>query len=119
MPARTVDVTRLSPEDMEKSYLEYRKACYDTVYRNSLATGVLDQFTPAITFSDFVRLLPVASNKLGAAQLLLDALVKYGALRRTDETPVRYQAVRDPATPDIDESLLELATGKRSLEELR
>lgn len=119
MTTQIVDITELSPEEMEKSYLEYRKACYDIVYRNSLTTGVLDKFTSAITFNDFVRQLPVASNKLGAAQLLLDALVKYGALERVDEAPARYQAVKNPATPDVDEGLLELATGKRSLEELR
>lgn len=119
MTTKIVDVAQLPPEEMEKSYLEYRKACYDIVYRSSITTGVMGIFTSPITFNDFVRRLPVASNKLGPAQLLLDALVKYGALERIDEPPVRYQAVKNPATPDIDESLLETATGKRTLEELR
>lgn len=119
MTAQTLDISELSPDEMEVAYLEYRKACYDIVYRNSLEHGVIDKFSSAITFHDFVRQLPVASNKLGAAQLLLDALVKYGALERVSGEPTRYQAVRDPATPQIDERLIEIATGKRSLEELR
>jgi len=104
---------------MERAYLEYRKACYDIVYRNCLERGVMDHFSGPITFGDFVRKLPVASNKLGAAQLLLDALVKYGALDRLGGDEVRYQAREAVPDPDLDEHLIEVATGKRSVQELR
>lgn len=119
MAAQTLDTTQLPPEEMERAYLEYRKACYDIVYRNSLERGVMDLFSSPMSFDDFVRKLPVASNKLGPAQLLLDALVKYGALDRVGEEPVRYQAREIGPEPELDEDLLEVATGKRSLAELR
>jgi len=114
-----VELSQLSPEDMEQAYLEYRRACYDIVYRNSIERGVLEKFASPITFDDFVRLLPVASNKLGAAQLLLNALVKYGALEVVKEEPIRYRAAKEVSPAELDEGLIEIATGKRSLAELR
>ena len=42
MSALTLDTTQLPPEEMERAYLEYRKACYDIVYRNSVERGVMD-----------------------------------------------------------------------------
>jgi SAM-dependent methyltransferase len=119
MTVQALDVSQLSPEDMEKAYLEYRKACYDIVYRNSIERGVLAKFASPITFDDFVRQLPVASNKLGAAQLLLNALIKYGALERVNGQPTHYQAAQNPPLPQLDEKLIEIATGKRSVAELR
>jgi SAM-dependent methyltransferase len=119
MTAPALDVTQLPPAEMEQAYLEYRRACYDIVYRNCLERGVMDHFSGPVTFGDFVRKLPVASNKLGAAQLLLDALVKYGALERLGGDEVRYQAREAVPDPGLDEHLIEVATGKRSVQELR
>lgn len=119
MTSQTAELSELSPQDMEKAYLEYRKACYDIVYRNSIERGVIEKFASPITFDDFVTDLPVVSNKLGAARLLLDALVKYGALEQVGGEPPRYQAAKELPATDLDEGLIELATGKRSLTELR
>lgn len=119
MTMQASDFAQLSPEKMEEAYLEYRKACYDIVYRNCLERGVMDKFSSGITFDEFVSQLPVATNKLAAAQLLLDALAKYGALERVAGEQTIYQARADLPEPELDESLIELATGKRSLAELR
>ena len=119
MTAQTLDISQSLPEEVERAYLEYRKACYNIVYRNCVERGVLDLFSSPISFEDFVRELPVASNKLGPAQLLLDALVKYGALDRAGGDKVRYQVREAMPDSEIDEGLIQMATGKRSLAELR
>lgn len=119
MPNSTFELAELSPEEMEEAYLEYRRACYDIVYRNCLEQGVLDLFSAPITFGEFAARLPVADNKLPAAQLLIDALVKYGALECIAGNPVRYGSRFGPPDAEFDDKLIYRATGKRSVAELR
>jgi hypothetical protein len=114
-----VDVTLLPPEEMETAYMEYRRACYDIVYRSSLERGLMRLFSSPLSFDELVVALPVAANKRRAAQLLLDALVKYGALERLPGAPVKYRAVPELADPQFDEALIRLATNKESVAELR
>lgn len=112
------DVVDLAPEEMEKSYLEYRRACYDVVYRNCVEHGIFDHLKSPTTLEEFGACMGVVDAKLPVARLLLEALVKYGAVERADGD--RYTAVPGgPQPAPLDERLLWQATGKRSFEELR
>ncbi|GII79739.1 hypothetical protein Sru01_47210 [Sphaerisporangium rufum] len=113
------DVVDLTPEQMEKAYLEYRRACYDIVYRNCLERGVFDMLKTPATVEEFGGRMGVVPGKLPVAKLLLDALVKYGAVERTGVDTPRYAAVPGgPAPAPFDTDLIFLATGKSSVEEL-
>jgi len=112
------DVANLTPEQMEAAYLEYRRACYDIVYRTCREEGVLDRLAEPATLEEFSDRMNVVKDKREVAQLLLDALVKYGAVRRLDGGT--YQAVPEgPQVRDFDTELIYLATEKRSVEELK
>ncbi|RCV49011.1 class I SAM-dependent methyltransferase [Marinitenerispora sediminis] len=119
MTTTQTDIYSLPPEEVERAYLEYRRACYDIVYRTCAERGLFDLLTSPRTTEEFCRDFGVADNKQHVARLLLDALVKYGAVRRTDEEPARYVETRDSAArSDFDRELIHLATGRSSVEEL-
>lgn len=115
------DVVDLAPEEMETAYLEYRRACYDIVYRNCVEHGVFDLLERPATLAEFGDRMGVVPSKLPVAGLLLDALVKYGAVRRIDDDgQARYAAVPGgPAPKPFDDRLIALATGRNSFEELK
>src|SRR5437868_12312169 len=92
MTTKEADVMDLAPEEMEKAYLEYRRACYDIVYRTCVDHDVFDLLKTPCTLEEFGAQMGVVASKLPVAQLLLDALLKYGALERT--TDGRYAALR-------------------------
>jgi SAM-dependent methyltransferase len=116
----TIDVIDMTPEQMEKAYLEYRRACYDIVYRNCVEHGVFDSLKTPSTLEEFGGRMGVVPSKLPVAQLLLDALVKYGAVERIAGAEPRFAAVAGgPSPAPFDEDLIFLATGKRSIEELK
>lgn len=117
---QVLDITSVSPAKMEQAYLEYRRACYDIVYRDCVDRGVFDLLRTPRTLEEFADGLGVVPGKRTAAQRLLDALVKHGAVRRSEDRPPRYEAVTQlPAQRPFDEDLIFLATGKRSVAELR
>jgi SAM-dependent methyltransferase len=119
MVAVEADVADLAPEEMERAYLEYRRACYDIVYRNAVERGVLDHLQAPVTLAEFAKRMGVLPDKVPVAGLLLDALVRYGGIRRIDGTPPRYQtSPADAPASTFDEDLLYLATEKRSFQEL-
>lgn len=116
----TAEVENLSPEEMERAYLEYRRACYDIVYRNCMEHGVFDLLASPCTAAEFCARMEVVPDKAHVAQLLLNALVKYGAVQASAEDPPRYSAAPGgPPRTDFDEGLIFVATGKQSVEELR
>lgn len=120
MPTSTADIAELSPQEMEQAYLEYRRACYDIVYRNCLDRGVFDLLNTPATLDDFADRMGVVPQKMPVAELLLAALVKYGVVERTDDRPPLYRSIPSgPLRRDLDERLIFLATNKRSVEELR
>src|SRR6266536_2204365 len=113
-------IVDLTPQEMERAYLEYRRACYDIVYRNAIEHGVLDLLTTPATLEAFAERMGVVPAKVPTAELLLKALVKYGALERLHDRPARYRAVPGgPPEQPFDEALIFLATGRRSVEELK
>ena len=119
MTVSSVDSTELSPAEMERAYLEYRRACYDIVYRNSAEHGFLALLDKPVTLAEINERWGVVANKRPVTELLLAALVKYGAVTRTGDTPPRFRAAPDKRSPAFDEDLIFLATGHRSIEELR
>jgi SAM-dependent methyltransferase len=113
------ELTDIPPARMEAAYLEYRRACYEIVYRDCLAHGVLDLLRTPATMAEFGDRMGVVPEKLAAAGCLLDALAKHGAVRRTPGPPLRYAAAEDlPAPQELDTGLIQLATGKQSVEDL-
>lgn len=116
----TVEVDDLSPQEMERAYLEYRRACYDIVYRNCVEHGVFELLASPCTAAEFCDRMKVVPGKARVAQLLLNALVKYGAVQETTDYPPRYLATPGgPPRTDFDEELIFVATGKGSMAELR
>lgn len=114
---RKLDVADLSPEEMERAYLEYRRACYDIVYRNCLDHGVFDQLGKPVTLGEFADRMGVVASKVPVAELLLKALIKYGAVEHVEG---RYQATPGgPPKQTFDENLIRLATNKDSVTELQ
>lgn len=110
----------LAPDEMERAYLEYRKACYDIVYRTAVDRGVLDHITGETSLAEFADRAGVVPDKVPVAGLLLDALAQYGALRRSAGEPPRYWVVAGgPPERNLDESLIFVATGKQTFEELQ
>lgn len=118
MTATTIDVADLTPEEMERAYLEYRRACYDIVYRNAIEKGVMELLREPVTTERFAELMSVVPAKVFVAGLLLEALTKYGALVRDDATGT-YAAAPEPPRRQLDLALVKLATGRGSFEELR
>jgi SAM-dependent methyltransferase len=113
----TVDVPL---ETMEDAYLEYRRACYDIVYRNCVEHGVMAALRAPATLTQLGERIGVVPAKLPVAELLLKALTKYGAVRLSAGDPPRYTAVpTGPPVRRFDEELIYLATGKRSVEQLQ
>ncbi|MBP2327305.1 SAM-dependent methyltransferase [Kibdelosporangium banguiense] len=118
MTVQTFDVVDLSPEEMERSYLEYRRACYDIVYRNAVDRGVLKVLDKPVTLAQFAEKFHVVPDKVDVAGLLLKALVKHGAVKH-DPDKDTYTAVAEPPTHELDIDLIRQATGRDSFEELR
>jgi SAM-dependent methyltransferase len=118
MTAQTVDITDLSPEEMERAYLEYRRACYDIVYRNAVDKGVLKVLDKPVTLDQFAEKFGVVPEKKNVAGLLLKALVKHGAVRY-DESTGEYGTSGETPQQDLDIGLIRLATGRDSFEQLR
>lgn len=113
-----VDVVDLSPEEMERAYLEYRRACYDIVHRNAVDKGVLEVLRTPVTLEQFAERFGVVRDKVSVADLLLKALVRHGAVRH-DQATGAYQAVAEPPRHELDIDLIRLATGRDSFEDLR
>lgn len=113
-----VDVVDLPPDEMERAYLEYRRACYDIVHRNAIDKGVIDILRTPVTLTEFADRLGVVPDKVPVAELLLKALVRHGAVA-FDAATGRYAAVAQPPTHTLDIDLIRLATGRESLQELR
>ena len=120
MTTTVQDIADLEPQEMERAYLEYRKACYDIVYRTALDHGVLDHLDKETSLDEFAQRAGVVPDKVWVAGLLLDALTKYGALTRTAGSPARYTVVPGgPTDRELDERLIFTATGKRTFEQLQ
>jgi SAM-dependent methyltransferase len=118
-PAVT-DIADLPPARMEQAYLEYRRACYDIVYRNSRDHGIFELLRTPVTLPEFGERMGVVPEKIPVAELVLKALVKYGAVEVVRGDPPRYSAVPGgPPRRHFDEDLIYLATGRRSVEELK
>jgi SAM-dependent methyltransferase len=113
-----VDIVDLPPDEVERAYLEYRRACYDIVHRNAVDKGVLDLLRTPVTLEEFAERFGVVPEKVSVAGLLLKALVRHGAVSHDTGTD-RYTAVTDPPRHELDIDLIRLATGRDSFEELR
>lgn len=113
-----VDLLELPPDEMERAYLEYRRACYDIVYRNAVDKGVIDVLRDPVTVAEFADRLGVVPDKVPVAELLLKALVRHGAVS-FDAGAGRYAAVARPPEHTLDIGLIRLATGHDSFQELR
>lgn len=117
-PIKT-DLASLAPSEMERAYLEYRRACYGFLYRAAADRGALEHLRKPTTLEEFAERIGVVALKKPVAGRLLDALVRYGGVRRTAGRPPRYVAVAPNELPTTcDTNLVQLATGKQSFEEL-
>ncbi|GAA4548959.1 class I SAM-dependent methyltransferase [Amycolatopsis samaneae] len=110
------DVSDLAPEEMERAYLEYRRACYNIVARTAEERGVFALLTEPATLDTFAERFGVVETKKPVAELLLKALVKRGFVVFDGAT---YRTAAEQPEPSFDERLLKLATGHSSFEELR
>jgi SAM-dependent methyltransferase len=112
------DLLDLPPEHMERAYLEFRKACYEIVFRSLVDAGGLAHLARPATTGDVAAALGVPPERHAVTQLLLDAMVRYGVVHRHDDG--RYQASTTGASPrPVDPELILTATGKRNVRQLR
>ena len=80
---------------IEACYLEYRKACYNILYKHAEQKGVLKLLhNDGKTFEAISQDLAVLPKRKQALELFLRALVKIGAVA-FDETTSRYKKKQD------------------------
>jgi SAM-dependent methyltransferase len=113
------ELARVAPEEMEAAYLEYRRACYDVLYRQCAERGLLAVLDTPCTPAEFGERIGVVPSRLPVATLLLKALASHGDVRRVGGDPPRYVAAGRSGPRRFDEELIFLATGRRSVSELR
>jgi SAM-dependent methyltransferase len=113
------ELASVTPDHMAAAYLEYRRSCYEFIYRAAVRHQIVDHLSTPATVDEFVVRKGVVPSKVEVARLLLDALTRCGAVGRSQEQPPRFAATPGYAPPShIDIELIRLATGKRSYEEL-
>ena len=113
------ELAGVAPDRMAAAYMEYRRSCYDFIYRAAVANQILDHLDKPATVEEFATRKGVVPSKVDVAGLLLDALVRCGAVSRSQEQPPRFTTSSDYApSSSFDNELIRLATGKRSYEEL-
>jgi SAM-dependent methyltransferase len=113
------ELASMPPSRMAAAYMEYRRSCYEFIYRAAVEHHVFDHLREPVTASEFATRKSVAPSKIEVAELLLDALVRCGAVTRSRERPPRFAAAPRRAQPSrVDTELIWLATGKSSYEQL-
>lgn len=114
------ELTEITPEEMEESYLEYRRACYHALYRHAQERGLIDCLRKPLSLEEISSAMGFASNQTATLERLIAALERYGAVRRNGGGQTTYVAVdqAESGPPSIDEALVARATGVHSLHEL-
>ena len=97
---------------MEEAYLEYRKACALIVLRGAEERGLMDALAEPKTLAELISDQGYLPERAPILELLLGALERLGAVRRTDGEQPRYE--RSAVTADdveIDTDLVARAIG--------
>jgi acetylornithine deacetylase/succinyl-diaminopimelate desuccinylase-like protein/SAM-dependent methyltransferase len=113
----TADLAAREATRMELAYLEYRRACYAIVYRHARERGLLRALERPLTLGQIVAELGFLQARRDILELILNALVRLGAVRLDDQ---RYTAVPkfSEAGLGLDPTLIAEAIGVEQLESL-
>lgn len=112
------ELIEITPEEMERSYLEYRRACYHALYRHSQERGLMDRLRKPTTLTDLSAAMSFSPIQRPTLERLIAALTRYGVVTEdgVEKNGEPSYVATDAATaPNIDEDLVARATGAESL----
>lgn len=116
------ELLEITPEEMENSYIEYRRACYHALYRHSLDRGLIERLRKPTTLTDVSAAMNFSPNQRPTLERLIAALVRYGVVKQDDNAsngePAYVATTTETGPPDIDTALVSRATGAESLSDL-
>lgn len=117
MSTSSTDRVAPTPEEINRCYLEYRRACYRILHRHATARGLIDVLTEPRTAAQLVKLMGFLPEREETLRLLLDALVRFGSLREAGGT---YESVRnfEDREDTYDTGLIAAAIGSDMVEGL-
>jgi len=105
-----------APAEMEAAYLEYRRACTMILWRHARDRNVLDMLAEPKSVDGLSEEMGFRPERKEHAELMLEALVRFGAVTR--DGAGQYQAVDGFAPAEIDQSVLPLAISAAAVEDL-
>jgi SAM-dependent methyltransferase len=111
------ELMQLPPEDMERAYLEFRKACYEIVFRSFVDWGGMKCLARPRDVFDFASAMGVHTSRIGTVRLLLEAMTRYGVVARSGN--LYFARTTGFSGQCVDEELIFTATGKRNVRRLR
>lgn len=101
---------------MEAAYLEYRRACSMILWKHAQVRGLMDALSMPASFDDVSRTMGFRPERREQAELLLRALVRFGAVARDDAG--RYMAVPGFAAEEVNRELVAVAISARAVDDL-
>jgi SAM-dependent methyltransferase len=87
---------------MEEAYLEYRKACALIVLRGAEERGLMDALANPKTLDELISDQGYLPERAPILELLLGAVARLGAVRRTDGEEPRYEQNAAVTADDVE-----------------
>ena len=104
--------------EIERAYLEYRKACYHTLYRHARHRELLAALRRPATVREVGMEMGFLPERDDVLELLLEALVRFGALLHDESGRYRLNPYFSDDALDLDRDLLAAAAGRDRVEAL-
>lgn len=108
--------------EVENAYLEYRKACYNVLYKHADERGLLEKLQTPKKVDDIVSMMGFRAERSESLELFLKALTRFGALESVAQNGnTRYATALKFAGnggAHLDVGLLQEAIGSDAVEKL-